>query len=396
MFTGTLYDARRPPTSERYHLTDAQLRSLAASMQDVPVRLEHGGRDVGRVARAAYDGRALTVDWELDDNTRGWATEKLIVMGVAPELSLSHLILDRQSGAVKPLEVSIVREGARPGCAIESKDYKAPELQHSNAVVMASATDAAPAIEPPAAAPAEAQEPAAGSEPAAKRARYTSPSEIVKDLSSKLDLQNSTHVEVIESIANYLADEYETKALTENEMKMLRQAKDTLEQGLKSRDESSKHVVGDIVETLSQLFQVFANGQQLAHKDKLIAALSSNPELRESMQPLVVAASAIHQRTAATVAAIGAKRLETVLEQLGRAEARLGAVRGLAPAAPVAAAAAVAPNWTVPAAAEVVAASAAAPPPMRAPQLPPMFQNMPSFSDAGGMPVCTKNFWSSK
>jgi hypothetical protein len=93
-----------------------------------PVKVEHLGRDVGRVVSAwQYDGR-LDLCLEIDDNSTDVETElaKAFVEGkVCRELSLGYSVEMRHSakdglrtGKKVVSEVSIVRVGARKDCRI--------------------------------------------------------------------------------------------------------------------------------------------------------------------------------------------------------------------------------------------------------------------------------------
>jgi hypothetical protein len=363
MFSGTVYDASNAPTNPHYVLDASSLASLAQQLPGAPVRIEHEARDIGRITDATLTGGSLSVKWVLDQTASGMSMERLIEKGEAPELSLKHALYS--DGAVRPIEVSIVRKGARAGCAIDTEKYK---HAGENTSIMASAAEETVSATPvePASAVAE--------DPAPKRPRFDSPVEFLKTITPKVNDN-----EAMESIADYIASMMENQMTTQQELGALRQAKEILEEAQKSQVESSKNVVRDIVDTLSSLYQNFASGQNMdeAQKTKLSSVLTENSEVREAMRPLLVAASAIHQRTAIAAAAATNTTLTAAMSRIETLQKQMAAARGMS-SAPVA------PMWspvTVPAV-EVAASVTRAPEPPKF-KIPDILLNAPSFGEAG-------------
>ena len=350
LFSGVLYDASKPPSDPHFQLDVSALESIAAQLKDVPIRIEHTTaddnaglkslRDVGRVTRSWFDNGVLGIDWKLDDTAAGWSSERLIETGVAPELSLQHAL--SSDGTVRPVEVSLVRTGARDGCSIMASSYKPGEPAQVNKpkFIMASAADTqalAPASDAPAAdkapesAPPAAAQAAAGGEPAAKRAKYESPMDFVNDLQSKI-----TDANTLQTILDYFGETMETSVKAQNEVSTLREAKALLEKSQQAHVDSSKNVVRDIVDALSAMYQNFGSAtMEQPHKDKLSSLLVENVDAREALRPILVAASAISNMRAVAAAAssnaavtAAAQKISVLSEQLMAAK-RLGGLLAL-------------------------------------------------------------------
>jgi len=367
MFSGVVYDSSMPPSDPHFHLDDGALASLASQLPGAPVRIEHEEKNIGTINMARLEGGRLAVGWELDQTAAGMSMERLIEKGEAPELSLKHAKYG--DGSVQPIEVSIVRKGARKGCAIDTERYKLAARNPSN---MATEDMTPVQTEAPAAAPMVA------AEPAAKRARYDSPMDFLKTVSTK-----TNDTEAVELVADYLADMMENEVNTQQEIAALRQAKQILEEAQKNNVESSKNVVRDIVDTLGSLYQNFASGQMIdeAQKSKLSTVLTENVDVREAMRPLLVAASAIHQRTALAASAASHVTVNAAMTRIETLQKQLSAARGMN-SVPVA------PQWTpvavppAPPVAEVAASGAHANEQFKF-KVPDILRNAPSFSDAG-------------
>jgi len=409
MFTGILYDAARPPADQHFKLSREALESLAAQLNGIPIRIEHTTadeqprlnrlRNVGKVTRAWFDGSVLGVDWVLDDTTAGWSSERLIETGVAPELSLQHAVFG--DGSVQPVEVSLVRKGARDGCAILAAPYKCSEQPGSiqPTLVMASAAADVPppavaAAEPVAEAAPPAAAPMATDEPSAKRKRFDTPMDFVNDIQSKI-----TDTATLQTVLDYIGETIESNVAVQNEVKTLREAKELLEQSQKAHVESSKNVVRDIVDALSAMYQNFgAISMDGAHKDKLATLLSENVEAREALRPILVAASAISNLRAAAATANSNAAVQAAAEKISKLSQQLMAGRNMTSAAvqPVAAPA-VAPQWMQPAPVAAVAASAHAQQQQQEPKfVVPDILRGPSYTEVGGVGRVTRDHFSRK
>jgi hypothetical protein len=430
MYRGVVYDCSKAPVDEHYVLTPSQLRALAATLVGKPIRIEHKDRTVGTVKNAHFDEKVLAVEWDLQNDHVGWASEHLIETGRSPELSMKHVRYS--NGAVEPIEISLVQKGARAGCTIQTQQYNQEQDKTVNktpeVVVMASAGGEAPtapgsvpaspvatpaspvadvAVPPIASAPAPsdaaaAPAPVAGSddEPASKKQKLEDPVSFLQNLQTRI-----SDTETLQAVADYIAAQMEVNVNKTNEITALNEAKRLLEAAQKAHVDSSKNVVKDIVETLSSLYQQYANSTILndVHKEKLTNLLSQDPVAMDALRPLVVAASAINMRAGATLATASGKVLDGAFARLQTLQKQLDAARGMssapAPSAPAAAAAPVAvampsalvqPNWTAaapPASAAVeVAASAGAAQAAPSFKLPDIFKmSVPSFNESGGV-----------
>ena len=93
-----------------------------------PVKIEHGGGDVGRVVSAWKHGNRLDCVLEIDRNTaESLFAQSFIKMGKTRELSLGYSVTMQQSangiingGKKEVLEVSLVKKGARNDCHIRA------------------------------------------------------------------------------------------------------------------------------------------------------------------------------------------------------------------------------------------------------------------------------------
>jgi len=418
-YKGVVYDVSKPPPSDHYRLTSEQLRALSALLVGKPIRIEHKDQTVGHVKSAQFDNNVLSVDWDLLDDHVGWAAEHLIDSGKSPELSLKHV--QYSNGVVEPIEVSLVQVGARDGCVISKENYNTPKENTIHAVeVMASAAAATPVAEAAPASPVPASPSAAAAvaaevvaptpvavpvvpapiaaepavateEPAAKRAKVEDPVKFLENLQTRI-----SDTDTLQSIADYIALQLEANVNKTNEIAALSEAKRLLEQAQKAHVDSSKNVVKDIVETLSNLYQQYATSNlNDTHKEKLTSLLTADPVAMDALRPLVVAASGISMRAGAQLAVASSKvldgafsRLQTLQKQLDSARSMSG-VAAAAPASPVAVApvSAVAPNWTPAVAPTVeVAASAGAMPQGPVFKLPDIFKvaGLQSYNASGG------------
>ena len=104
-----------------------QLRELArGQLQNVPVKAEHRGQELGRVVSSFVDGegRLNCVMRIAEETVEGAIAAGLVKDGIARELSLgysvdvAHTGQKLQAGAKRVLEVSLVRKGAREACFV--------------------------------------------------------------------------------------------------------------------------------------------------------------------------------------------------------------------------------------------------------------------------------------
>ena len=114
-FQGCIY--ADTPKDPHYQLSGAELRALQPHIVGLPVRVEHGAKNIGKVTAAWMDeaGHAH-VRWDMEDGVRGWGLSKLIDDGSVTELSLKHAAYP--DGRLRPIEVSVCERGARPGTRI--------------------------------------------------------------------------------------------------------------------------------------------------------------------------------------------------------------------------------------------------------------------------------------
>ena len=401
MYKGVLYDAHNVPTDPHYQLSKVQLETLARQLAGKPIRIEHDDKNLGRVVSASAADGSLICEWDLDDSAKGWAAEHLLSLGKATELSLKHILFN--NGDVEPVEVSIVRKGARDGCRISNGQYLASKTIRASAVMSAPTESAAapvaaepaavvntaapPVPAPVAPAPVAAAAPAAASDPAsdepsAKRAKLDDPMMFLNSLA-----QHIADPSTMQTIADYIAAQLEVNVGKEREISALQEAKALLEKAQSAQVESSKNVVRDIVETLASLYEQYGQ-QKIADpaRSKLTNILTSDPEALDAMRPILVAASAIHKSAGAHALAARDDALKSTLAKVGVLQNQLNAVRHIgAPGAP-----AVTPNWTPAAAPAVVevaasAAAVAAPAGPTAFRVPDILRGAPKFGDAPGV-----------
>jgi hypothetical protein len=408
---GVVYSTASPPSDPFFQLSNDDIASLMKQATGLPIRIEHETHDVGRVVSASFNGVDAVVEWEFSENASGWAAEKLVELQQIKELSLKHVAYE--NGNKKPLEVSLVRKGARPATTIIHEKYKTPvqtSLKEQHTVVMASASDAGAlaAIPPPdvaapvapeavavadAAAAVGAMPMTSTEEPASKRAKFESPLEFINSISTKI-----SDVETMQMVADYIAQSLEANIASEHEIKALKEAKAILENSQKLAVAGSKNVIGDITNVLCDIFGTFAKDSQVSEDSKaaFMDTMAANVKAMEFVRPILVAASAIHQRTAmASFEAnnnhlnVARARVEALTNQLANAR-KMSPVGASQPVAM-----SVQPGWTTmpppaivatPQAVTVAASGAGAPmsggPP--AFKMPAIIGELTSFKDQGG------------
>lgn len=406
---GIIYSNANPPADPFYKLSDADLRSLVQQAVGLPIRIEHETHDVGRVVSASYDGANAEVEWEFNESASGWAAEKLVELQQIKELSLKHV--EYHDGKKKPLEVSLVRKGARPATQIMTPEYKAKQQALGNksqtrVVVMASEAavpEIVPAADAAAAVPVVPDiAPAAGQadEPASKRVKYDTPLEFINTISTKI-----SDVDTMQLVADYIGSSLEANLAQEQEIKSLKEAKAILEQAQSAHVGASKNVVSDITRVLSDLYSKFATETQVSEDSKtaFMDSLCNNTAAMEFVRPILVAASAIHQVTAQSEVGAKSAQLKEAYARLGVLQNQIGAARKMAPAP---AAPAVQPAWATlsppaaapPAAQQVMvaasnAAAPAAPPKFR---MPDIIGSLTSFKEQGSVGNFTPNMLSKR
>lgn len=115
------------------------------SLNNVPVKAEHSGADVGTVRSAFLDADgALRCVIEVPETSfQGTLVANLVRDGVAMDLSMGYSVDVQHSqdanrprkltaGAKKTLEVSLVRKGARNGCHIVGFENRAGSVVWKN------------------------------------------------------------------------------------------------------------------------------------------------------------------------------------------------------------------------------------------------------------------------
>lgn len=104
----------RGTAEDHYAVSEASLERLIAQAPGLPLRIEHGSRDVGEVLGARRDSRGrMEVSFTLKDDDWGRYARKCIDTGVMAGLSLSHY-----PDTDRPVEVSLCRQGARDGTGV--------------------------------------------------------------------------------------------------------------------------------------------------------------------------------------------------------------------------------------------------------------------------------------
>jgi hypothetical protein len=99
---------------------------LSGSLLELPVKIEHTGRSVGKVVSAwQHDDRLDCVFRINDDSIDSIFAQEFVKNKKCPELSLSYNVTMQHSadgilsgGGKEMIEVSIVRHGARDNCKI--------------------------------------------------------------------------------------------------------------------------------------------------------------------------------------------------------------------------------------------------------------------------------------
>lgn len=417
---GIIYSKTNPPQDIFYQLSDPDIHSIVAQLKGVPVRVEHEANDVGTIVSASFDGTDAYVDWDLNQNAAGWTAETLINIDQIKELSLKHIAYS--DGVKKPIEVSLVRKGARPATLILDKTYKeknnliVKEPTHvtvmASAVAPVEATMAAPVAEDlSVAAPVTEQAAVAAptdiapnaDEPLSKKQKFENPVDFINAMATKVN-----DGEVLQNIADYIASTLEHNIANEAEIKELRAAKELLEQAQKSQVDSSKNVVSDITRVLSDLYSKFAVDSPVTEESKtaFMDSISNNPRALEFVRPIMVAASAIHQSTAKTADDAKTIQMREAMARISTLQQQLGSARRLAPTQP---APAVQPNWaTLP----MSAAPTSAPPPAAMPvavaasahtqaqppkfQMPAILGKLTSYSEQQSVGRITSDMFSKK
>jgi hypothetical protein len=421
---GVVYNTANPPSDPFFQLTNEDIISLMNQAVGLPIRVEHETHDVGRVVSASFNGVDAVVEWEFSENASGWTAEKLVELQQIKELSLKHVAYE--NGNKKPLEVSLVRKGARPATHIITEQYKGPNETpgKTDTIVMASETAAGTPVAPASAIAVSAEVAApqvegavapapkvvqrsedgrftsqpATDEPAAKRGKFETPLEFINSISTRIN-----DGETMQLVADYIAQGLEANIANEHEIKSLKEAKAILEQAQVAHVGASKNVVGDIAKVLTDIFSQFAKDTQISEESKnaFMETMSQNTAAMEFVRPILVAASAIHQVAAKNSEAKHSVELEKTKARLATLTDQMSAARKMQPAA---SAPAVQPGWTtMPAPAfeaapqqVMVAASgahSAAPPPFK---MPDIIGSLTSYKDQGSVGMFTPSMLSKR
>jgi hypothetical protein len=268
------------------------------------------------------------------------------------QLSLKHELLD--DGSDRPLEVSLVVKGARPGT-----DIYANRLQKSTGylgdsagapVIMASAAAAAPLAS---VAAEHAQAPAASSEAhaapvleedgasAAKRARGANGQFIAGAGGAAVDEEDTPLPDVLQSVASQISDPNTVKKLygaaarllkaveekhTENE-KLLHE-RSIMEKAANESKENSKvfakQTAKEITSVLSSLYR-HANAKLEDNQAAMLEdAMMKDPNLPAILRPLVVAASAMEDKLLRASKAEVDEQLAYTKGEVNRLSGKLG------------------------------------------------------------------------
>ena len=189
-------------------------------------------------------------------------------------------------------------------------------------------------------------------------------------------------------LANFIADEFEEKTLTQAEVRTLTEAKQKLEEAQIAHVAGKQDEAKNIVDTLHNLYTNYGNNSSLQEehqKASLSEWLSANPSALKALTPIVVAASGIYKRTADAAIANGSRALDGALAKIELMNKQNAAARNMYPTAhPVVPQ--VQPNWQ--SAAVPVADVAATGARQEAPKfrMPAIFSTgMASFNESGGV-----------
>lgn len=111
---------------EGLYLTDKDINDITPHMIDIPVKIEHVGKPVGKVISAwKHDGRMdLLLDID-ETGIEGALLSQFVQQGFCQDLSLGyHVQMSKtpagnlKAGQKKVVEVSVVKAGARENCHI--------------------------------------------------------------------------------------------------------------------------------------------------------------------------------------------------------------------------------------------------------------------------------------
>lgn len=388
------------PSNPHYQLTPDELRSM--QFEGLPIRVEHDdGQDVGRVlsAQVTPDGRAY-VKAALFNTPAGWACHTLMKEGDLSQLSLKHGIF--ADGSLQAMEVSLVKEGARPRTDIYPNTKKksvsaAPRYLggagrgDAGTSVMASAGEAAASFPPaaegaPNAAAADAAAVVAekrkrdeetgrfvgAGEPAAKEARSSLPGV----LESVAGLVMKDHPDQVKALYGSVEQLLQTLAEKEQQVGSLRQEREAIEAQLKEHQSKTASLTKDqteqIVRTLKSVYSKMLNHTLGDEPAAALQKALADPQVTAALHPMVVCASKWDEYAAHQGAAAAHNELAAMKDRVAKLSGALGqyAAMGGQQAAPpqpqavsVAASAGVVPVWSSPPFGGLAAAAAAAPPP---------------------------------
>lgn len=377
------------PSNPHYQLTPEELRSMR--FEGLPIRVEHDEeQDVGRVlsAQVTPDGRAY-VKAALFNTPAGWACHTLMKEGDLRQLSLKHGI--HQDGRVEAIEVSLVKEGARPRTDIYQKsssarrDYLGVPAARRATSVMASASEAVPQTTDAPAAPEAAAAAAAAAEkrkrdeetgrfvsgePASKEARPASLPEVLESVAGLVAKDHPDHVKALYGSVETLL---QTLAEKEKEKQVLREERAAFETQLKEHQSKTASLTKDqteqIVRTLKSVYSKMLNHTLGDEPAAALQKALADPQVTAALHPMVVCASKWDEYAARAGQEAAVNELTAAKERvaaLSRTLGQYGAMGGQQAQQPATVAAsapaAVAPTWSAPpAAAPMVAVEASAP-----------------------------------
>ena len=397
-FVGCVYADQ--PNDPVYRLSEEDLQKMTPELVGLPLRVEHGTRNAGRVVEAWRDGGRVLVRAQLNDDASGWGLNKLIRTGDVAELSLKHLEYPQKGAPPKkvPIEVSVVEAGARPNTRIE-----APAAAHyitasaaSRAAVMADAqasvpvpaaaapspVPAAPVVEIslPVDAAAAAPQPTVAAAAAAvageKRARDEQ-GRFLPDEERRQKLRSDAEkmMAVAEAVLPHVRDPMLSQQFVASITDMLQNSVASESVLAKKQSEmadliaaagstksTQKQMAKEIVEGIVTLWRELTPGKKIEESDMqhMMEVYESNPRFAYLSQPMVVAASAVATMNARKDQERLAAQLEAAKAAMAQMTSQLGAYGGVSEAPPV-------PQWSAPAppqppiaAAQVVAVAASA------------------------------------
>ena len=123
------------------YLTQDEMNKMASegTLHGIPVKTEHQGQNVGSIVSSFVDAKGcLQCVMEVDESSvEGALVSGFVRDGIATELSMGYTVDVKhtdnnklRAGEKHPLEISIVRKGARDGCLISAYQDKGKPMMY--------------------------------------------------------------------------------------------------------------------------------------------------------------------------------------------------------------------------------------------------------------------------